>query len=245
MSAVHQLVQNPLRRSPFESAWSGLAPACVEHSGMRVPTQFAGEGLPTVALVDCSFLPRAGVKGEGAGAWLEQQGIALPQRHNHWLPHRGGWVGRLGHNEFLLESAPDADWTRPLRDNAAWPLRTMPVLRQDASLLLCGSALYELLAQTCSFNFGALDPPACELVMTQMIGVSVLAAPVPGAPLPALRLWCDPSFAPYLWRTLAQIAGELGGAPLGWQQLDDLGIPLSWTALPHHLSKAVTPEQNS
>jgi sarcosine oxidase subunit gamma len=47
--------------------------------------------------------------------------------------------------------------------------------------------------------------------MTQMIGVSVLAIRVADEPLPRYRIWCDSTFAPYFWETLAEIAVELGG----------------------------------
>jgi sarcosine oxidase subunit gamma len=97
-----------------------------------------------------------------------------------------------------------------------------PVIRQDAGLALLGARRNELLAQVCNVNFEAIA--SREAVMTQMAGVSVLAirreatGGEPGA-LPGLRLWCDPTFAPYLWETLVDIAAGMGGGVIGSQGL--------------------------
>lgn len=230
MSAQHHRIAPPLRRSPFADAWGALAPECEELCGMPVPARFHRTSLPPVALADCSFLPRAGIKGAEAAAWLQAHGIPTPPRHNQWLAHRGGLVARLGHSEFLVEAADADDWTRPLRGDGAWSERAMPVPRQDAGLLLCGGQVHDLLAQVCSIDFRAAATMPQALTMTLMLGVPVLAIALPGAAVPAWRLWCDPSFAALLWRTLAQIAGELGGGPLGWRQLGELGIPCRWSA---------------
>jgi sarcosine oxidase gamma subunit len=192
---------------------------------MAVPQTFTAGSVAhsrSVIIVDFSFLPRAGVKGAGAADWLRQSGIPIPASHNQWIEHRGGVVARLGHTEFLLESAADDDWTHALSQASSWPAQTVPVLRQDASLLLTGERVHELLAQTCSFRFASLQASPGEVVMTQMIGISIVAIAVPHFRIPAYRLWCDPSFGHSLWRYLEDIAAELCGGPLGLQQLTEL-----------------------
>lgn len=207
------------RCSPFAQAWSAAAPEVETLQGMAVPARFGGPAWPSVTLTDCSFLQLSGVKGNGAAEWLRQQAVALPPSPNEWCEHRGGLVARLGHSEYLCESGPQDDWTAPLRSASALPSQTFPVMRQDASLLLAGERVLELFAQTCSFNVATLQ--GAQLAMTQMIGVSVLIVPQQPA---AYRVWIDPSFASYFWQTLAQIAGELDGAPVGWRELERFGL---------------------
>jgi sarcosine oxidase subunit gamma len=69
--------------------------------------------------------------------------------------------------------------------------------------------------QTCNVNFAALDLGAQELALTSMAGVSVLVIPQRAGSIPLYRIWCDPSYGPYLYRTLLGIVEELGGGPVG------------------------------
>ena len=46
--------------------------------------------------------------------------------------------------------------------------------------------------------------------MTLMIGVGVLVLPQIGATTDAVyRIWCDPSFGPYLWSELEEIVTRI------------------------------------
>ncbi len=213
------------RRSPFADAWATVQPQCTTLAGMSVPETFAAAYEMPVMLADMSFLPRIGCKGPGAAEWLATQQLRLPGKHNRWLAHRGGVIARLGMTEYFLESSAVDTWTeqfpQPQHPQVA------PVLRQDASLLLCGERVHELLLQVCSYDCAALNPDDHEAVMTQMIGVSVLMIAVAHEPYPRYRLWCDPSFATYLWHHLSEIAAELGGGPVGWRQLREFGLCFS------------------
>ena len=134
-----------------------------------------------------------------------------------WLPHVGGGViARLGRSEFFIEDGPGGSVVANVRaalGNGASGV--YPVIRQDAGIALIGPRVNELLLQTCNVNFAALETAGRGAVMTQMVGVSVLAIRVADEPLPRYRLWCDPTFAPYFWETLEGIAAELGGGVVG------------------------------
>lgn len=150
--------------------------------------------------------PRTGVKGPGAAAWLASQGIAVPPVHNTWLPLADGSViGRLAYTEFFIEGAAAQRLDAALgagRDGV------YPVLRRDTGLVLAGKHALDVLAQTCNVHFAALDLAARPLVMTSMIGVSVLVIPERRADGTAFRIWCDPTYGPHLARTLHTIAAE-------------------------------------
>ena len=207
------------RSSPIPE-FPGVAKAGESH-GMRYVAQ-TGEDydrLSHVALADLSRLPRFGLKGPLAAAWLEAQGLPVPPSHNRWVDSSGGGiVARLGRTEFFLEEGPRGDAVQRARKAlGSGSEGVYPVIRQDAGILLAGPRSNELLVQTCNVNFEAIA--AQEAVMTQMVGVSILAIRQDRGALPAYRLWCDPTFAPYLWETLLEIAAGLGGGAIGIEGL--------------------------
>jgi sarcosine oxidase subunit gamma len=102
------------------------------------------------------------------------------------------------------------------------PVRVYPVLHQDAALVLCGEAVNDLLLQTCNVNFGALDLAARPVVLTSMAGVAVTVMPGARAGKPYYRVWADGTYGLYLWETLAGIAAELGGGPVGVAAITDI-----------------------
>lgn len=153
-------------------------------------TPVAGVSLPVVAT-------RFGAKGARAPAWLESQGIVVPQGPNQiarWSTNGGGRCLRLGHGEFLVEH--DGAASIPAAGEDAWLL-----LRGDFSLVLDGPRWPEQLAQVCSFDFRRFDTEPDLVVMTMLagIGVTLVREPRPqDHSRMALRLWCDASWTHYL-----------------------------------------------
>jgi sarcosine oxidase subunit gamma len=213
---------NVKRLSPVHAQLAALQPQWEERRGMSIVPAMAGDGtkLDAVAIADLSFRPRFGLKGPAAQGWLENQGIAVPAAANSWIPLPGdGVIARLGRTEFFLEDGHAADTVAATRAalGSATP-GVYPVIRQDAGFALAGMRVNELLVQTCNVNFEGFDPQESVAVMTQMIGVSVLAIRV-NQNVPCYRLWCDPTFAAYFWQTLSEIATELGGGVIGVDSL--------------------------
>lgn len=215
---------NVKRCSPVHAQLAALQPQWEERRDMRVASRIAGDDaskLDGVALADLSFLPRFGLKGPAAEQWLESQHIALPAKANSWVSLPGaGVIARLGRSEFFLEEGADADTVGEIRTALGTGASGVyPVIRQDACFALAGVRVNQLLVQTCNVNFEEFGPEERDAVMTQMIGVSVLAIRISYQPMLCYRLWCDPTFAPYFWETLSEIAGELGGGVIGADSL--------------------------
>lgn len=206
-----------LRHSPLHDIIAPLQPEWGQLANMAVPLRIPGdERTLTIRLGDASCLPRMGVKGAGAEAWLLSQGIDTLPGINGWLRTPSGMlVARLARSEFFLEDCVGGGTLQQLRQALAPAAGVTPVLRQDASLALAGPQVNALLTQVCNINFLAWQPEDRVVIMTTMAGVSVLVLwePVQGAP--RYRLWCDPTFAPYLWETLLEIAREHGGGAAG------------------------------
>lgn len=159
---------------------------------------------PALTAVDFSLYPRWGCKGAAAAAWLQSAELPLPEHANTWSANAAITTYRLGRNEFLLEG-PEAV-LQGLRQ-AAKPAGVYSVWREGAALLLQGSGLPRVLRQICSIDFSAYPLDARPVILTNMIGVSVIA--VPGPDSHALRLWFDASYAHYFQHTLRSIAEEL------------------------------------
>ena len=77
--------------------------------------------------------------------------------------------------------------------------------------MLGGDRVSEVLAQVCNVNFAALDIGQRPVVMTLMVGVSVLVLPQQQPDGAIYRIWCDPSFGTYLWETLEEVVQKMPG----------------------------------
>lgn len=169
------------------------------------------ERLQAVGLCDASLLEKLGVKGPQAAAWLAERGLDVPAPVYASGPMEGeGLIVRLGADEFLLEAGSLDRSLSALRD--ALPAdspQLLPVVREDATFLLCGARVLDLLAQSCGHDFSKSG--SNQLVYTRVAGVSCGILPQQIAGRPVYRLWFDPSFAIYLWELLGEIARELGG----------------------------------
>jgi sarcosine oxidase subunit gamma len=160
---------------------------------------------------------RAGVKGPRAAEALKQLGLAVPARPNCWAPMRDAdrddsWnvVGRLGSTEFFIEERGEAAGVAALEQLVAADFAgAYPVLRQDTAIVLGGDRVDDVLAQVCNVNFSALE--SRSVVMTLMVGVSVLVLPQNQADGAVYRIWCDPSFGTYLWETLEEVVQKMPG----------------------------------
>jgi sarcosine oxidase, subunit gamma len=222
----------PIRLSPIHSllpapgSWREIngMPTLVHLPSARPSDRWS----ETVGLADFSCLMRVGVKGAGAADWLRQQGIEVSDRPNTWLPlPQGGRVARLGLTEFLLEDGLHSEIVAQLNqvlqaDEERLPARVYPVGRQDLAIGLGGQLVDEVLRQTCAINFRALNLSDRPVVLTAMIGVTVIVIPDARDGLPFYRIWCDRTFGVYFWQTLRAIVQELGGRVIGLEQI--LGI---------------------
>ena len=172
---------------------------------------------------------RLGVKGPRAADWLVTQGIDVPATPNTWTQSEGGTAAdallaaRLGAAEFFLEDG--AAGTALKRISPALdgnPPGVYPVLREDWAFGLGGERVHDVLAQVCNVNFAALPVDSRPLIMTLMIGVAVLVVPqimvsagAGGAAERRYRIWCDPTFGPYLGESLGEVVIECGGRYTG------------------------------
>lgn len=175
-------------------------------------------GPPPVWLREDSRRARFGFKGAGAPAWCAAAGLPLPVAPNTWaaLEDGDGLIARLAYTEFYVEHG-SGERIAALRDALGRGLQVdgggvYPVHRRDVVTVLGGALAQDVLVQVCNVNFGAIDAAAAPVIMTLMLGVAVTVLPAIEDGAVIYRVACDPTFAPYLRRTLADIAVESGGA---------------------------------
>jgi sarcosine oxidase subunit gamma len=167
---------------------------------------------------------RIGMKGPQAERWLADRGIVLPAAPNSWAGSTaagnttGLLVARLGTSEFFLEDAAEGtvlpDIRGGLEEN---PPGVYPVLREDTAFLLSGDGVHDVLAQVCNVHFAGLGLDSRPVIMTLMLGVAVLVVPHLCGPdaLPRYRIWCDPTFGPFLGEAVGGVVVECGGTLRG------------------------------
>ena len=154
---------------------------------------------------------RFGLKGPRAAQWLQGFGVEVPAGPNTWCSS-SLFVARLGTGEFFIEDAAGGVTLRSMlpAPDANLP-GVYPVLREDAAFLLSGNGALDVLAQVCNIDFSAVVLESQPVIMTSMIGVSVLVVPYQGDDQRRYRIWCDPSFGRYLDETVGHIVIECGG----------------------------------
>lgn len=179
----------------------------------------AGGAELRVAQRECRAL--FGCKGPRAAEWLAAQGLTIPPAPNTWAAGPDtAVVARLGASEFFIEEGAPGDQVSRLAAAfaAARPAGVYPVLREDWSFTLSGQGTEDLLAQVCNVHFAALDLAAAPVILTLMVGVAVLILPLVAGNGRTYRIWCDPTFGPYLGAALRGVALESGGTYRGMEQ---------------------------
>jgi sarcosine oxidase subunit gamma len=167
---------------------------------------------------------RIGMKGPQAERWLTERGIVLPTAPNSWAGSTapgnstGLLVARLGTSEFFLEDAAEGNLLPGILGGLEEsPPGVYPVLREDTAFQLSGDGVHDALAQVCNVHFAELALDSRPVIMTLMLGVAVLVVPQIFGPdaLPRYRIWCDPTFGPFLGEAVGGVVVECGGTLRG------------------------------
>ncbi len=189
----------------------GQSPIAVHVDEPRIERQARA----TLALCDCSPLSKLGVKGPGTATWLGEQGVSVSdEAFESRALADGGVVVNLTGGEFFAESGPASEIVPKLAAHLGrGQTGVFGVERQDATFLLSGGKARQVLAQVCGIDFDQARPR--QLILTRTAGVTCAVLPQPESDVEIYRLWVDHSHGLYLWQTLVQISGELGGRVVG------------------------------
>ena len=207
-----------LKLSPLHDVLEHMNPAWGRLHDTMVPISFGSiqnecEHKNRLALCDVSALPRLGLKGMGAKAWLQKNGFEIPSAIYGKANIAGdGILLRTGDSEFFIEGGiADTSVNKWFDDLASAP-DVHRICRQDAAMLLSGRDAVKVLLETCGYDF-TKHPGG--VVMSRVAGVSCAILPQDLRGTPVLRIWCDGSFGAYLWETLLEIVRAIGGNAVG------------------------------
>jgi sarcosine oxidase, subunit gamma len=167
--------------------------------------------LATLTITDVSNLDRYGVKGAQAATWLAMHGVKIPDAPNTWVLSGKTLVMRLGSTEFLIEDQVGGKTCKKLLADTKRVPNVYKVPRADASYLLAGSEVLNLLSELCALDLRESALLENDVVMTQVAGISatILRQTINGETV--YRLWCDGTYATFMSHLLDEIAVELSG----------------------------------
>lgn len=174
------------------------------------------ESAPPLGLADLSPLPRTGVKGPGALAWLAEQGWPIPAANNQALITDDGHISaRLSNAEILLLGPVSGDaekiagleaaipgagvWSAPRRDSHCW-------------LRLQGEAGVDCLQKLCGVDLRAHQFPMGSVAQTSVARLNTVLIRDEDN---AFHLLADSASAVWFWDALLDAMAEFDGAPVG------------------------------
>ena len=195
-----------------------------ERADSAVAVTFPGNPAPPLGLADLSPLPRTGVKGPRALAWLAEQGWPVPAAANEAAAtDADDLVLRLGDREALVLAAPGGSG-KAVRDlEAAIPgAGAWHVPRRDShcSFLLQGEEAVPCLAKLCGVDLRPAHFRAGAIAQTSVARLNaVVCRPPRDTNGRSFHVLADSASATWFWDTLLDAMAEFGGAPLG---IDDL-----------------------
>ncbi len=207
------------RHSSLKNQFEKQRPEWGNFHAMEVPLHFDSQqsesaSMRELAICDVSALPKLGVKGKGAAAWLSGEGFPIPNGTYERMPlDNGAMIIRLATDEFFLEDSLEGEAVANLSSRLGYGLDGVyRVERQDTGLLISGRHAHEVLAQTCSYPFEGNEE---KVVMTRVALVSCAILPLILKEVQTFRLWFSSTYGIYLWQSLAEIVEDLGGKTVG------------------------------
>jgi len=217
---LRNMVSTPQRQSPVHELLSTRQPKWAIVADTPIALRFTSaeaelQAIKTLALCDVSALPKLGVKGPSASAWLSAHHLDVPSAIFETCSLvDGGVIAQLGEDEFLIESGSEPTVVPALRAKLGSATEgTYRVERQDATFLLAGKKAVDVMAQTCGIDFNQATPD--RLIMTRVAGASCSVLPQSMSGICTYRLWVDATFAAYLWEQLTLITADLVGTIVG------------------------------
>ncbi|MDZ4142013.1 MAG: sarcosine oxidase subunit gamma [Methylotenera sp.] len=210
-----------IQTSPVAHAQLGRDTKWIVINGMNIAAEFVSSEIEqarkkVLGVTDVSCLERYGVKGPLASQWLADHGIAIPSNLNAWtLCEQKTLVLRLGSSEFFLEDQLGGTACKRLAKDTTRVASVYKVPRADAAFILSGSEVLNLFSELCSLDLREKSFSAKDVIMTQVAGISAIVIRQTIGSEQVYRVWCDGTYATYMWEVLLEIAVELGGGAVG------------------------------
>lgn len=184
--------------------------------------------IKSLALIDCTPLPRTGYKGRDTADWLQKHGVTVTTESNTATPTTtGGLAARLAPGEVIILGANLED-TSCAELDAAWNMEAgmvFPVPRRDTNiwLRLTGEHAPAMFAKICGVDLRPQSFPQHAIAQTSVARLNCIVIRDDVGGIPAYHILTDSASAGYFWICLIDAMEEFGGQPAGYAALRDLG----------------------
>jgi sarcosine oxidase, subunit gamma len=175
-------------------------------------------GITGLTLADLSLIPRWGVKGRDALAWLAGQGAGVPARDNAAETQRdGALIARLSPGEALVLAAlPDGQSVLKPAIEALPPEglgACYPVPRWDSHcwFAVAGADAPRMFAKLCGVDLAVQSFPDGSVAQTSVARLSAIVIRHDIGNAVAFSLLADTASAEYLWDCLIDAMDEFSG----------------------------------
>jgi sarcosine oxidase subunit gamma len=177
-------------------------------------------------LVDLSHLPRWGVKGRGAFAWLGSIGAAIPGENNRARQqHDESLIAQLSPGEALiLSSVPDGQCHLATTNDALPPEgrdACYPAPRRDSHcwFMIAGADGPRMFAKLCAVDLAANQFADGSVAQTSVARLSAIVIRHDIAETISFSLLAESASAEYLWDCLLDAMTEFSGTVVSGAQL--------------------------
>ncbi len=175
-------------------------------------------GITKLKLADLSLIPRWGLKGRDAFAWLAAQGASVPTRDNLAERQRdGSLIARLSPGEALVLAAlPDGQATlraaiEALPSEGIGACYPAPRWDSHCRFGLSGADAPRMFAKLCGVDLAVQSFPNGSVAQTSVARLSAIIIRHDIGNAVAFSLLADTASAEYLWDCLIDAMDEFSG----------------------------------
>ncbi|MDH3715740.1 MAG: sarcosine oxidase [Gammaproteobacteria bacterium] len=181
-----------------------------------------------LGISDLSPLPRTGFKSKNTVAWLEKQGVAIPERPNRsTVQNDGSLVARLSNDEHVILASLGGSGL-PARLDEAWQIDTsrmcyrMPRAHSYTWLAVTGEHSGTMFSKVCGVDLRLHKFPLGEIAQTSLARINALIIRADMGSTAAFYVLADSASAEFLWMCLIDAMQEFTGIPVGVDALRTL-----------------------
>ena len=230
---------NPIRRSAMHHKHLLLGASMVERDGWQQPAHFGSAEADAKYLREavglCDISPRAKfvIKGDQVDqlvsrvfptASIPDVGEISVETHAGGISGANAALCRLAQDEILCV-APAGSGTRlaeALKDDSGQCAHSLDISSGLAGVSIAGPQASHLLAMLSELNTSNAAFPNLRCAQTKFADIHGTVLRIDLGDLPNYQLYFGREFGEYLWDALVEATGVCGGAPVGFEAMDQL-----------------------
>jgi glycine cleavage system aminomethyltransferase T len=220
------VVREPVMRSAVHRIHAAMGGVFERRSAWEVPALYGSEPDEVNALG--SALGFADVSARGkvhlSGAiepWITKlTGSDLEPQRIATMPS-GAVVARIARDWALVLTPPSGESSLiELDDGQAGGAMATDVTSAMSAFLVAGPQLHEFLSRSVTLDVNDLQAGRCAAATWSRIPAVLVMRELAA---PAVELYVSADHGRFAWETIRQLAGRVGGSPVGWHALETWG----------------------